>query len=63
VDPIASNAMLALMEKAPNSSGIGSWILGVLPDRPDELYSKVGVWNGHYSEGVVVKGATVGGTR
>jgi hypothetical protein len=62
VDKISSNAMLALMEKAPNSSGIGSWILGVLPDSPDELYSKVGVWNGHYSEGVVVNGATVGGT-
>jgi hypothetical protein len=62
IDPISSNAMLRLMEKAPDSFGIGSWILGVLPDRPDELYSKVGVWNGHYSEGVVVNGSTVGGT-
>ena len=62
VDPISSNAMLRLMEKAPDSFGIGSWILDVLPDSPDELYSKVGVWNGHYSEGVVVQGSTVGGT-
>ncbi len=63
VDPISSNAMLALMEKAPNSSGIGSWILDVLPDSPDELFSKVGVWNGHYSEGIVTEGSTVGGTK
>jgi hypothetical protein len=33
-----------------------------MPDSPDELYSKVGVWNGHYSEGIVTEGKTVGGT-